>query len=231
MKRMTKAFLPVILLGLAATAQAQLTWEKTEVELKPKPGDQEAVAQFKYENRTSKPIKITSVKSSCGCTVPALKKDEVAPGESGELTATFKIGNRTGAQMKTVTVTTDDPSQPITNLVLKANIAQALEIQPTFVFWENGEAAKPKKITVKSGKGVPITKLDVTSSVPEFSTKVEKGSAQGEFVINVTPSDTSRPLAAMLTIKPDFPQVFYANARVTPAAAAKPAAPAPPAGR
>lgn len=215
------ALFGAIFFGLVTAAQAQLAWEKTEIELKPKPGDEEAVAQFKYENKGSTPIKITSVKSSCGCTVPALKKDTVAPGESGELTATFKIGGRTGQQMKTVTVTTDDPAQPMTNLVLKANIVQALTVQPTFVFWESGEALKPKTITVKAGADVTLTKVDVTSSIPDFTTKVEKGAAAGEFVIYVSPKDTSKPLAAVLTIKSDAPgQTVYANARVTPAASA-----------
>jgi len=216
----TKALLGVVFLGLSATAQAQLAWEKTEIELQPKPGDAEAVATFKYENKGKTPIKITSVKSSCGCTVASLKKDEVAPGEKGEVVANFKIGGRTGVQQKSVTVTTDHPEQPVMNLLLKANIAQALEIQPTFVYWENGEALKPKKITVKAGKDVSITKVDVISSSPEFTTKVEKGKEPGEFIINVLPSDTSRMLAATLTIKPDFPGTFFATARVTGPAAA-----------
>ncbi len=59
-----------------------------------------------------------------------MKKNDVAPGEKGEVTATFKIGGRTGVQQKTVTVETDDPAEPTTNLLLKAVIEQAVEIQP-----------------------------------------------------------------------------------------------------
>lgn len=216
----TTAVLAAVLIGGLACAQAQLTWEKTEVELKPKPGEQEAVAQFKYTNNGDKPVRITNVKSSCGCTVPALKKNEVAPGESGEITATFKIGNRTGTQVKTVRVDTDHPSSATTNLVLKAVIPELVQVQPAFVWWASGEAPKPKTITVRAGKDVPITTIDVTSSNPEFTTKVEKGSAPGEFVIQVAPKDTSRTLSATLTIKPDYPKVFYASARVTPPASA-----------
>jgi hypothetical protein len=219
-----KALLSAVFLCAFSTAQAQLAWEKTEIELHPKPGEAESVANFKYENKGDKPIRIVSTKSSCGCTVATLKKDVVAPGEKGEVTATFKIGNRTGAQQKTITVETDDPTQPITNLVLKATIAQAVEIQPTFVYWQSGEEPKPKTITVRAGKDVTITKVDVTSSSPDFTTKVKNGSKPGEFLIEVQPKETSRVLAATLTIKPDFPQVFYANARVTgpPAAVVTP---------
>lgn len=202
-----------------STAHAQLTWEKTEIELHPKASDAEAVAQFKYENKTDKPILIKNVHSSCGCTVASLKKNDVAPGEKGEVTATFKIGGRTGVQQKTVTVETDDPAQPVTNLLLKAVIPESVQIQPTFVFWENGEAPKPKKITVTAGKDVKMTKVDVVSSSPDFATKVDPGTKPGEFVITVTPQDVKKAVSATLTIKPDMPQVFYATARVTAAAA------------
>ncbi|MDQ2659699.1 MAG: DUF1573 domain-containing protein [Verrucomicrobiota bacterium] len=209
-----KSLFGAIFLSACVTAQAQLSWEKTEIELHPKPLDETAVANFKYENKGNKTIKITSVKSSCGCTVASLKKEEVAPGETGEVTATFKIGGRTGVQQKAITVTTDDPAQPLVNLLLKAVIPVALEVQPTFVFWENNEAPKPKTIKVKVGKDVTITKLDVTSSAPEFTTKVDKDSPT-EFTITVTPKQTGQMANSTLTIKPDFPQTFYATARIT----------------
>ena len=207
-----------------STAQAQLTWEKTEIELHPKATDAEAVAQFKYENKTDKPINIKNVRSSCGCTVASLKKNDVAPGEKGEVTATFKIGGRTGVQTKTVTVETDHPAQPVINLILKADIPESVRINPTFVFWENGANPQPKKITVTAGKDVKMTKLDVVSSSPDFVTKVDPGTKPGEFVITVTPQDVKKAVSATLTIKPDLPQVFYATARVTEAGAPAPVA-------
>lgn len=218
--------LSILSLCLASASQAQLTWEKTELELKPALGEATAIGAFKYENKSGKPIQIKAVRTSCGCTTTALQKNDVAPGEKGEITATFKIGDRTGLQVKTVTVETDDPKQPVTVLTLKAMIAQFLEIQPTFVFWQTGEAAKAKTIVAKAGKGVSIKNIEVLSSSPEFTTKVEPGSA-GEFKINVQPRDTARPLTATLTIKPDSsttaPKVYYASARVTgPTAAAQP---------
>ena len=215
-----KALLGAILLAACSTAHAQLAWDKTQIDLQPKPGDQEAVAVFKYENKGKTPVNITNVRSSCGCTVPELKKKDVAPGEKGELTATFKIGGRTGVQQKTVTVETDDPNQPVVNLLLQATIAQAVEIQPSFVFWEKGEAVKAKKITVKANKDVPMTKVEVTPSTQDFTAKVEKGSSPGEFIISVLPRNTDGLLAATLAIKPDSGQVLYATARVTGPAAA-----------
>ena len=202
-------------LAAFSTAQAQLAWDKTQVDLNPKPGEEETVARFKYENKGTTPVRIVNVRTSCGCTVANYEKDEIAPGEKGEIAATFKIGNRTGVQQKVVTVETDYPGAAVANLVLKANIPQVIDLQPTFVYWEGGEAPKPKTITVRAGKDVPISKVDVTSSSPDFTTKVDRGSAPNEFVITVTPKDTARLLSATLTIKPDYPKTLYASVRVT----------------
>ena len=207
-------------LAWTASAQAQLAFEKTEIELRPKPGAADAVAQFKYTNKSDKPIRITNVKASCGCTVPDWSKEPVAPGQTGELTATFNIGGRTGTQVKTVAVQTDDPAQPSVNLVLKAVIPEMVQVQPTFVWWQTGEEAKPKTITVRASKDVQMTRLGVTSSSPDFTAKVEKGEAAGEFFIHVHPKDTSRLVSATLTLKSDLPQPFYASARVTAPASA-----------
>lgn len=219
-----KACVGALIVGLCSGAQAELVWEKTEIELKPAFGDEEAVAQFKYENKGDKPVKVKSVRSSCGCTVASMKKNEVAPGEKGEITATFKIGNRTGLQQKTVTVETDDPARPVTNLMLKAAIPQGVEIMPKFVYWETGEEPKPKTLTVKPGSGIAIKNLAVKSSSPEFTTKVEAGSAPGEFQIVVQPQQTARPVSGTLNIKLDLPNMpgktFFALAKVIGASAA-----------
>jgi len=209
------ALICAFFLGVVPASQAQLAWEKTEIELHPKPGEKETVATFKYENKGKTPINITNVRNSCGCTVASLKKKDVQPGEKGEITATFSIGNRTGTQSKSVRVETDHPEQSAVDLVLKAVIPQIIEVQPAFVYWQGGEPAEPKKITVRAGKDIKVTKVDVTSSSPDFSTKVEKGSAPGEFIITVQPKDTARLLSATLTIKPDYPKTMYASARVT----------------
>jgi hypothetical protein len=210
----------VVLVTLAQSARAELKWEQTSVDLKPAIGDKQAVAHFKYENVGKTPVHFKSVHASCGCTTAQTQKDEVPPGEKGEITATFNIGGRTGIQVKTVTVQTDDPdpSRATTALTLKATIPQLLEIQPMMVFWQSGEEPKPKIITAKANKDAGIKKLDVLSSVPDFTTKVEPGSEPNEFRISVQPHDTNKRLDGTLTIKPDSPpgNAFTAMARVFP---------------
>jgi len=210
-------------------ARAELKFDKTELELHPKPADKEAVGHFTYLNTGKQPVHFKSVKASCGCTAAQSQKDEVKPGEKGEVTATFNIGDRTGTQVKTVTVETDDAANPKTVLTLRTIIPQQLEITPTFVFWKQGEKPDPKAITVKVGKEFTVNHIKVTSSSPDFQTKVEE-TGKGEFKIDIQPKETNSLLASTLTIQPeDSPKVFYATARITGAPTAPVAPAAPPA--
>jgi hypothetical protein len=209
------------------TARAELKWEQTSVELHPAHGDKQAIGHFKYENVGKTPVHFKSVHASCGCTIPSqTHKDEVPPEAKGEITATFNIGDRTGTQVKTVTVETDEAANQKTVLTLKAIIPQELEISPTFVFWKQGEKADPKSITVHAGKDFSVKHIKVTSSSPDFQTKVEE-TGEGQFKIDVQPNETSRLIASTLTIQPEnSPKTFYATARITTA----PTAPVAPAG-
>src|SRR5256886_7217315 len=214
----------VALAALAQEARSELKWEQTSVDLKPALGDKQAVAHFKYENVGNTPIHFESVHASCGCTTAQTQNEQVAPGQKGEITATFNIGGRTGTQVKTVTVQTDDPNpaHSTTVLTLKAVITPLLEIQPTLVYWQNGEEPKPKIITAKANKDAAIKKLDVVSSVPDFTAKGDPGSASNEFRITVQPRGTTKAVYATLTIKPDSPantgNTFAVAARVMPPA-------------
>ena len=213
MKTYIVAFTVSIIISLSA--RAELKWEQTSVELHPAATDKQAVGHFKYQNTGKTPIHFKSVHASCGCTTAQTQKDEVPPGEKGEITATFNIGDRTGTQIKTVTVETDEAANQKTVLTLKTIIPQQLEINPTFVFWKQGDKPDAKTITVKAGKEFSVKHIKVTSSSPDFQTKVEE-KGNGEFQIDVQPQETKNLVASTLTIQPeDSQKVFYATARIT----------------
>lgn len=218
---MKNYFLPAVIgvfLSLQGAAQGALVWESKDADLHPSLSDKEAIAHFKYKNAGDKPVKITSVHASCGCTTAALAKDVVGPNESGEITATFNIGNRTGVQAKTITVVTDDQPEEPTVLKLKATIPQLLQISPTFIFWSANDVLDPKTITVTVGPEFPVTKLKVTATDKSITTEVMPGPGEKTFRIKVTPTESGRPINAVVKIEPDFPKEasksFYANLRV-----------------
>lgn len=201
----------------AVPARANLTWESTTADLHPDFNDKTAVAHFKYKNTSDKPVTITSVHPSCGCTTAAPPKDAVAPNESGEITATFTIGDRSGVQNKTITVMTDTPGDA-TILRLTATIPSLLSIQPVFIYWAPDDVLTPKTITAKLEGDFPVTKVNVTSTDKSIETEVVPDKEKKEFKIIVTPKEAGRPINASLKIEPDFPKdahkTYYANVRV-----------------
>jgi Protein of unknown function (DUF1573) len=212
---------------LCFSARAELKWEQTQIELHPATGDKEAVGHFKYKNVGNGPVKIKSVHTSCGCTAAQSQKDAIAPGDAGEVTATFKIGDRTGTQVKGVTVETDDPTHPTVALVLTTVIPGSLEIQPALVYWKTGEEPKAKSVSAKAGKGFPVQEIKITPASADFETKVTKVS-EGEFKIDIQPRDTTRPSLAVFTLQADkSPKIFRVTARVAAPAATKPTAAQP----
>ena len=228
---------------LSVSVRADLKWEQTTADLHPAAGDKTAVAHFKYENAGNTPVHFKSVRASCGCTVAQSQKEVVNPGEKGEITATFTIGDRTGLQEKTVTVQTDDPDpkKATIQLLLKANIATMLDIKPAFLYWQGGEVPQPKKISVKAAKDFPAKNISVISNSQVFTSKVEPA-GPGEWTIEVKPKDTSHPVGTSLLIQTDYPKEapknFYVMVQVTnppgqvrpaniPGAASPPAIPKP----
>lgn len=205
---------------LAVVARADLKWEQSTVDVNSAPGDKQAVAHFKYQNTGTAPIHFKSVKASCGCTTTQTQKEVVNPGEKGEIIASLNIGDRTGQQVKTVTVQTDDPnpSQATTILTLRANIAAQMEIKPTFVYWTSGEAPKTKKVSLKAAKEFPVKEITVKSNNQSFESKIVPGKP-GEWTLEVTPKDTSHPIGTALLLQTDYPKEapksFYVNAQVT----------------
>lgn len=198
---------------------ASLNWESLEADLHPSITDKQVVAHFKYKNTGEQPVKIITVKPSCGCTIATPPSEPVAPGASGEIAATFHIGDRVGMQTKTIHVTTDEPGADNITLTLKADVPKLLEITPTFLYWSKTQPVTPRVILAKVGGDFAVTKLDVTSTDPDIKVEAKAmPNDKKQFQITVTPKVTNRPLNAMLKIQPDFPKetpkLFYANVRV-----------------
>jgi hypothetical protein len=63
--------------------------------------------QFEFTNTGIKPLVITSVKGTCGCTAPEYPKNPILPGEKGVITITYTAKNKVGPQKPEITVTTN----------------------------------------------------------------------------------------------------------------------------
>src|ERR1700680_1282953 len=108
---MGRGKLALLLLSVGSSlipAFAELRFEQPEQTFNVKSNQKSVVAHYKFTNTGSAAAKIDGVKTSCGCTAAALTKTDYAPGESGEIAATFNFGGRIGAQEKAILVTVAD---------------------------------------------------------------------------------------------------------------------------
>jgi len=81
----------------------KFTWVKTEHDFGNIAKDKPVTAEYKFKNTGNKPIIISEVKKSCGCTVPTWPEQPIMPGEEAVIKATYNAKNP-GAFNKTITV-------------------------------------------------------------------------------------------------------------------------------
>jgi len=106
-------------------------------------------AAFKITNAGSKPLLLTSVRPSCGCTV--VKYDSViAPGKTSVIEPVVHLkGMRNGYMSRTVAVTSNATNTPSLTLTIEADITPAIEVSETHLAFEN---AGKKTLYLASGK-------------------------------------------------------------------------------
>lgn len=87
-------------------------------------------ANFHFTNTGQKTLQIQRVQSTCGCTVPELKKKEYAPGESGNVVVSFRAPNVKGKITKHLYIISNDPKTPRAELTIKADVVVKVSIMP-----------------------------------------------------------------------------------------------------
>lgn len=77
---------------------------------------------FVVKNSGESDLIIRKIKASCGCTTATPSKSVLKPGESTEISASFRTAGYSGRQGKTITVITNDPKNPTIILRLTGNV-------------------------------------------------------------------------------------------------------------
>jgi hypothetical protein len=117
---------------------------------------------FVVKNTGTADLQIIAAKPGCGCTVADFDK-VIKPGETGKVTAHVDTTNFTGPIAKTVTLETNDPSTPTSQLTIHAIVKPYVEAYPAgFVRFNQlqGEVAT-QSITLYSDEEEPFEIKDV----------------------------------------------------------------------
>lgn len=135
----------------------------------------EAKAIFTFKNITKKPIKLTNVKASCGCTAVDWPREEVAKKKKQKISITYD-SNRVGRFSKTVYVYIDGQENPI-QLEIRGEVLPQSNNQQN-----NSNSKITQPVEMKNASGQPVKVAEPKTAKPigvqqvsEQKVKVESG--------------------------------------------------------
>lgn len=79
---------------------------------------------FPFRNDGDRLVTITSVKTDSASVTAVPSANTCPPGRKAMIVVTFDVAGLTGLQEKYITVTTDEPNEPPTRLLLHVNITK-----------------------------------------------------------------------------------------------------------
>jgi len=98
-------FAAVFLFGLQASAQAEIKFDCTSINLGSFDEDRVQQCTFEFTNTGDQPLVIQQAFSSCGCTVPTYTDTPIKPGRRGKISVTYNgKGKFAGKFKKPITV-------------------------------------------------------------------------------------------------------------------------------
>lgn len=89
---------------------------------------------FELRNTGDTMLRISSVKSSCGCTAAVVSESDVSPGGEARVLATLDTGRLAGRTTKVLSVYSDDPQLPVAALTLTGEVLADLVLSPNPVY-------------------------------------------------------------------------------------------------
>jgi Protein of unknown function (DUF1573) len=179
---------------LCTSCQAALQWDALQLTANGWQGDESIVSTFHFRNVGSSPVKLLSVKSSCGCTTVRWPENAVAPGEVADIRATYDVGTNVGAATKLITVVSDDaPSKP-TILILNLIVRPLAEIHPSLVSWKVGDPCTPRLVTLKFASVKKASAIEAASVSPLITTHIDKTADGLIYTLTLLPKTTEEAL-------------------------------------
>jgi len=108
----------------SAKQKKGVTFKTIEINRADIPYDSQEPFVFEFKNTGSTPLIITNVQTSCGCTTAEKPTEPIAKGKSSKIVVKYDT-KRVGNFTKTITVTTNSPTEPTILLTIKGNVLAA----------------------------------------------------------------------------------------------------------
>lgn len=196
-------------LSLAASlSAAPLKFEKSLIEVHATLDSATVSEDFKFTNTGKQKVVIREADAGCSCLSVQVSGGKLSyePGESGILRANFDLGSFQGAVDKQINIwlVGDPDDKPSSTVSMRVHIPQIVKITPRTVKWQVGSDPEMKIVKVDLDYKEAIHVKSVSSSNPNFETKLVTVEDGKKYHVEVTPKMTSSPGLTILRIETDI---------------------------
>ena len=153
------AVLLVLVTALVASAAPDMKLTNTQFDFGEVYQGEKVLHAFEFVNAGQDPLVIDRVRSSCGCTAVLLSDQDLAPGETGQIQATFDSTRFRGAVSKTIYLYSNDPAQPVRQLKIKGRVLEIVDIEPAQVNFGTvpGDQTLVSQVVLRNQGEKPLT--------------------------------------------------------------------------
>jgi len=148
---------------------------------------------FEIRNAGDKPLEITRVKPSCGCTVAGNYPRKLEPGQNGEFPFAVASTKLRGRFQKSITVTSNDPVTPDLRLQLKGEVKRYVDVAPAHANF--GKIIRQEKQT---------RILNITNNTDKKLTATVTPTADGKFTYDLIETEPGEKYELRVAANPPF---------------------------
>lgn len=175
--------------------------------------DDKVEKTFKFKNVGNEELKISSVRSTCGCTAALVSQKSIPPNGQGEIKVTFNTKGKQGIQHQKIYIQSNDPVTPIAQVQLTGTVISAkVSVYPRGVDFgtlRDGEIAS-KDINVFDSGGYDFKVTKVVSDSPFVNCVViatgDTGHPKYSVIVSLTRDTPPGELKAKVSITTTHPR-------------------------
>jgi len=162
-KNMKKILAGLFMIGAFAYTSAQtISFDKTTWDYGNIKAGADGHRLFTVKNTGDKPLIISEVKPSCGCTTPEWSKDPILPGKTAQIKVGYNTGIK-GAFQKIIEVYSNDPQNSRSVLYIKGTVEDVAGVKAEEAKLTVAPIAEKALPARKASKKLQEAKLETVS--------------------------------------------------------------------
>lgn len=112
-------------------AHPTIQFENTTFDFEEAPPSAALEHDFIFTNTGDRPLLITKVQSTCGCTAATANEDPIEPGGTGKINSKIRVSRLPGVFTKAIYVESNDPNNPKVSLKVTGKVVPIIEMKPS----------------------------------------------------------------------------------------------------